>query len=252
MYLIDAIMQSVGRFRAAKLAGFFTSTPLKRYPVRSDLEIWCKLEFLQPSGSFKDRGIGFMIMSLAETARISRLICSSGGNAGHAVATIGKKIDIPVDVFVPVTTLPMMIEKLEATTANVIIGGSNWNAADASARLALTNYPNSQYVPPFDDPLIWEGNSSIVSELKDDMGENKPDLIILSVGGGGLLRGVQIGLEREGWGDVAILAVETEGAASFQAASAAGKVVTLSTISTVATTLGLHALIFDGTSMTLL
>ena len=91
-----------------------------------------------------------------------------------------------------------MIEKIKATSANVIIGGDNWNAADAAAKLSLSRDPYSQYIPPFDDPLIWEGNSSLVSELKHDLGDNKPDLIILSVGGGGLLRGVQIGLEREG------------------------------------------------------
>lgn len=155
------------------------------------------------------------------------------------MAVIGRKLGITVDVYVPETTLPMMIDKIKATQANVIIGGKNWNEADASARLALLHDSQAKYIPPFDDPLIWEGNSSIVDEIYGSTTQNnKPDLIILSVGGGGLLRGVQLGLERVGWNDVAILAVETEGAASYHAASVAGKVVRLDKISTVATTLG--------------
>jgi L-serine/L-threonine ammonia-lyase len=61
---------------------------------------------------------------------------------------------------------------------------------------------------------------------------------VLSVGGGGLLCGVALGLERRGWGDVPIIAAETEGAASYAAALRAGAPVTLDRIATVAVTLG--------------
>lgn len=66
----------------------------------------------------------------------------------------------------------------------------------------------------------------------------KPGAIVLSVGGGGLLCGVQRGLERHGWQDVRIIAVETEGAASFAAAQKAGKPVRLEAITSIATSLG--------------
>lgn len=162
---------------------------------------------------------------------------SSGGNAGHAVAVAGKKLSIPVEAYVPITTPVMMIEKLQAANASVIIEGRNWNEADAKAKEALAREQSSVYIPPFDDPLIWEGNSSIIAELAEDL-QQAPDAIILSVGGGGLLRGVQLGLERRGWSNTKIIAVETEGAASFAAAKQAGKLVKLDKIDTVATTLG--------------
>jgi L-serine/L-threonine ammonia-lyase len=86
------------------------------------------------------------------------------------------------------------------------------------------------HVHPFDHPDIWQGHSSIVAELNHQLHGAKPDAIILSVGGGGLLNGVVEGLQAVGWGDVPVVAVETEGADSFAAACKAGKLVTLPAI----------------------
>ena len=66
----------------------------------------------------------------------------------------------------------------------------------------------------------------------------KPDAVVLAVGGGGLLSGVVQGLRRNGWADVPVVAVETEGAASFNAAARAGRRVELETITSIATSLG--------------
>eukprot|EP01038_Epipyxis_sp_PR26KG_P004556 gene4556-6428_t len=227
-------------------AKLFIKTPLQKSLFKgggATLEVLFKLDLLQPSGSFKDRGIGHMIETLVKRDNVAQLITSSGGNAGHAVATAGQKLGIPTDVYVPVTTMPMMIEKIKNRNAKIFVGGANWNEADAVAKKALANYMNdnvkAKYIPPFDDPLIWEGNASIVDELKETMGQdNPPDAIILSVGGGGLLCGIQQGLIKNKWPNVKILAVETQGAASFAAAKAAGKVVSLEKISTIASTLG--------------
>lgn len=226
----------------AKNANFYIHTPLltcAKTPSTIGLNVKFKMENMQPSGSFKDRGIGNMIQSLRDSSSINRLICSSGGNAGLSVATIGEKVGLPVDVYVPLTTLPMMITKLKQRSANVFVGGENWNAADLVAREALSKNPGARYIPPYDDPLIWEGHSTIIDELAESLTEHeKPDTIVLSVGGGGLLAGIQQGLDRLGWNDVRIIAVETEGAASFAAAKAAGKIVKLDKISTVASSLG--------------
>ena len=226
----------------AKNANFYIHTPLLKCAkthLIGGMDVKFKMENMQPSGSFKDRGIGNMIQSLKDSSSINRLICSSGGNAGLSVATIGEKVGLPVDVYVPVTTLPMMITKLKQRSANVFVGGENWNAADLVAREALSKNPGARYIPPYDDPLIWEGHSTIIDELAESLTEQeKPDTIILSVGGGGLLAGIQQGLDRLGWNDVRIIAVETEGAASFAAAKAAGKIVKLEKISTVASSLG--------------
>jgi L-serine/L-threonine ammonia-lyase len=160
-----------------------------------------------------------MVMTILETEKVGKLVCSSGGNAGHAVATVGKKLGIPVDVFVPTTTKAMMVAKLRAKGASVIIHGDNWNAADKLAREAEAQQEDAHYIPPYDDPRIWEGHSTIIDELAEAGVE--PDKIVLSVGGGGLLCGIQSGILRRGWA-TQILAAETTGTASFAKAFKAG------------------------------
>lgn len=107
----------------------------------------------------------------------------------------------------------MIVDRLGGAGARVLVGGGNWNEADAEARTALDADPSALYVPPFDHPLIWEGHSSIVDELAE-AGE-PPDAVVVGVGGGGLLRGVQLGAERLGWTDLQVFAVETEGTGAF-------------------------------------
>jgi L-serine/L-threonine ammonia-lyase len=92
------------------------------------------------------------------------------------------------------------------------------------------------FLHPFDNPLLWQGHATMVDEVAQ--AGLKPDAVVLSVGGGGLLCGVAEGLHRNGWGDVPILAVETEGAASYHAALKEGKPVEIDKISSVATSLG--------------
>jgi len=206
-------------------------------PVGKHHKVYFKLENLQPSGSFKDRGISHMVNEIAKTEKIGKLISSSGGNAGHAVATAGQKLGIPVDVYVPTTTKSMMVNKLKKKGANVVVHGANWNEADKLARQAVSEDPTAQYIPPFDDPRIWEGNSTIIDELAK--AGVVPDKIVLSVGGGGLLCGIQRGILRHGWQNrTKVIAVETSGAASFAKAHAAGEPVALTGINTIATSLG--------------
>ena len=230
---------------------FYINTPLvsARATVSSDghrLQVAYKMETFQPSGSFKDRGISHMMRQLMQRGQqpVTKVICSSGGNAGHAVATAGLTLNVPVDVYVPITTLPMMVAKLRQKGANVFVHGANWNEADAKARSALAQEHGSIFIPPYDDPLIWEGNASIVDELEQayrDAHRRPPDAIVVSVGGGGLLAGVQQGLNRVGWGTTTkVFAAETAGAASFAAAKTAGggRAVRLDKIDTVASSLG--------------
>ncbi|RYH19979.1 pyridoxal-phosphate dependent enzyme [archaeon] len=162
---------------------------------------------------------------------------SSGGNAGHAAAMAGRTLGIPVEIFVPTTTLPLMVHKLQLTGATVRMGGANWNEADQQARLFLQTTPNAQYVHPFDHPLIWEGHATLVDELATQL-TSPPDVIVVSVGGGGLLRGIQLGCISNHWTNTKILAIETTGTASFHAAKQVNQVVSLACIDSIATTLG--------------
>jgi L-serine/L-threonine ammonia-lyase len=94
----------------------------------------------------------------------------------------------------------------------------------------------AKIIHPFDDPLLWPGHATLVDEVVE--AGIHPDAVVISVGGGGLLCGISMGLERNGLKEIDIVAVETVGAASLKAAMDAGAPVQLETISTIAQTLG--------------
>ncbi len=195
--------------------------------------VWLKLENLQPSGSFKLRGIALLCQH--EVARGARaLVSSSGGNAGIAVAYVGRKLSIPVRVVVPESTTEVARNLVRAQGAELHVHGASWYEADVYARQSLVAH--EAYIHPFDHPLLWQGHSTMMDEVAGD--GIKPGTVALSVGGGGLLCGVVAGLQRLGWSDVPILAMETSGAESFAAALAAGEVVQLPAITSVASSLG--------------
>ncbi|XP_053938855.1 serine dehydratase-like isoform X2 [Cuculus canorus] len=198
-------------------------------------KVYMKLENVQPTGSFKIRGIGHFCQETAKTG-CHHFVCSSGGNAGMAAAYAAKKLGLPITVVVPSTTIPTTVRKLEELGAEVEVSGHVWDEANTRA-LELARTKGWVSIHPFDHPLVWQGHASLVRELKDSL-ETKPDAILLAVGGGGLLAGVVAGLHQVGWQDVPIIAAETWGAHSFHAALAAGRLVSLPDITSVATCLG--------------
>ena len=195
--------------------------------------IWLKMDTLQPSGSFKIRGIGHaMIHYVNEGA--TEFVAASGGNAGLATAYAGRRLNKQVTVVVPSTTKPIAKELIEREGAKVIVSGDNFLASHDFA-IKLCN-DKKRYIHPFDDPLIWDGHASIVDEIVIDGIE--PDMIIVSVGGGGLLLGIEKGLKRHNLRKTSILAVETEGADSFSRSIKANELIELDKITSIATSLG--------------
>ncbi|NWH77972.1 SDSL protein, partial [Piaya cayana] len=199
-------------------------------------KVYMKLENVQPTGSFKIRGIGHHCQQHRVRQALPDPPLSAGGNAGMAAAYAAKKLGLPVTVVVPSTTIPATVRKLEELGAQVEVSGQVWDEANTRA-LELARTEGWVSIHPFDHPLVWQGHASLVWELKDSL-ETKPDAILLAVGGGGLLAGVVAGLHQVGWQDVPIIAAETWGAHSFHAALAAGRLVSLPDITSVAKCLG--------------
>ncbi|WP_070885420.1 pyridoxal-phosphate dependent enzyme [Pseudomonas sp. D1-3] len=199
---------------------------------RVGARVWMKMEAMQPGGSFKIRGVGFACeQHHAQGAQ--RFISSSGGNAGLAVAYAGRRLGVPVIVVVPETTTARARNLLALEGAEVIVHGKSWFEANELARSLQT--AADAFIHPFDDPLLWEGHASMIDEVLAD--GVRPDAVVLSVGGGGLLAGVDEGLRRNGLGSVPVYAVETQGTASLNASIDAGQVVEIPSVSGVATSL---------------
>jgi len=204
----------------------------------SQCKVFLKLENTQPSGSFKIRGIGRLVQS-AVNKGANRLISSSGGNAGMAAAYAARKLGIQALIMVPETTSEQVRERLRVEGATVQVHGSVWDETDAKARAESARDPKCVYVHPFDGEEIWDGHASLVDELVEDLDGIPPDLIIVSVGGGGLLCGIIRGLRSVAWEkDVRVIAVETKGANCLAAALKDGQLVTLPEITSIAKTLG--------------
>ena len=196
-------------------------------------DVFIKMEALQPSGSFKNRGIGRLCSHFASSG-VPGLVSSSGGNAGLAVTYSGKILSLSVLVVMPKTSGLMMRKRIEAEGAEVIVEGEQWDQADQLAR-KIASERNWGYVPPFDHPLIWEGNATMIHEVHQE--GVVPDAVVLSVGGGGLLCGVVQGLHEVGWNSVPVVTSETEGAASFAKSIKAGTQIHLDKMDSIATSL---------------
>ena len=220
-------------------------------PTRATSRILLKLENLQPSGSFKSRGLGNLILShVAEhqrsgTDKLLHFFSSSGGNAGLAAVTAARALGYDVSVIVPTSTEPLMVEKIRAAGAtDVVQKGASWYHADQYLREVVLPAMKEKgedpiYIPPFNHPAIWQGVGTMIEEIQRQMPDDaRPDAIVCSVGGGGLFCGVMHGLDGVGWSDVPVLAIETVGADSLSQSLKAGELVTLPQITSIALSLG--------------
>ncbi len=198
------------------------------------VQVLLKMEAFQPVGSFKARGMGAACRANYE-AGIEHVVCASGGNAGYAVAYGGRQLGLRVTIVVPQSTPSRAKDLIQSEGATLIVHGQSWDDAHVYG-LELAQQQKAGYIHPFDDSVVWSGHATIINEIAKD--GIKPGLVVVAVGGGGLLIGLIEGLHAIGWGDVPIMAVETEGTASFASSIQAGHLVTLDKISSVATTLG--------------
>jgi L-serine/L-threonine ammonia-lyase len=201
--------------------------------AESGRSIWLKLDALQPTGSFKIRGLGRACEQHASRGA-RRFISSSGGNAGIAVAYAGRALGIPVSVVVPETTSERAKLLIRREGAELIVHGSSWKEANEMAQTMVSD--TDAFLHPFDDPLVWQGNATLVVEVANS--PLQPDAVVVSVGGGGLLCGIVEGLCLAGWTNVPIITAETEGSASFAQSVKAGRRITLEKMTSVATSLG--------------
>lgn len=236
MHTIPASAAAATATLAGTPAPLHVATPLLMHrPLSAALgkHVLLKMENLQPSGSFKLRGIG-LLCQRAVAAGATHLVCPSGGNAGFAAAVAGVALGVRTTVVVPHTAGEGVRRAIAAIGAAVLVEGGVWDEANTAA-LRLCDAPGAVYISPFDHPDIWDGNATVIDEAAS---ATHFDVVVCAVGGGGLLCGVLEGLHRNGLAQVPVLAVETAGAASYAAALAAGKPVALAAIDTVATSLG--------------
>lgn len=192
--------------------------------------VWLKLEIFQPVRSFKIRGAIARFRSLERQGHRGPVATCSAGNHGQAVAWCGRKWDWPVHVFVPEGANAAKVESIRLEGGVIHEGGKDYQAAFEIAK----DYAEGKgwpFVHGYDDPELIAGQGSVGLEIL----EACPDVgtVIAGVGGGGLLSGVAMAM-KAAKGDLTLVGVEPEGAASMTEALKAGHVVTLPEVHTIA------------------
>ncbi len=146
-----------------------------------------KLENLQHTGSFKDRGALIKLASLDSSARKTGVVAASAGNHAQGVAYHGRRLGIPVTVVMPRGTPFTKVGRTSALGARVVLEGDDLSQAREHA-MGLVEAKGAEFVHPYDDEKIVAGQGTVgVEMLADD-----PDLdcLIVPIGGGGLIAGI--------------------------------------------------------------
>jgi threonine dehydratase len=192
-------------------------------------EVWLKLEHLQVGGSFKARGM--LNRLLANPIPASGVIVASGGNAGIATAAAAKALGVKCEVFVPTVCSPAKQARLRELGAQVVVAGSVYAQA-LEACLQRQRETGALLTHAYDQPEVVAGAGTLAREIEAQGG--RPDSVLVSVGGGGLVAGIAAWFER----GARIVALEPELAPTLHAARRAGEPVDVAVSGIVADSLG--------------
>jgi len=190
------------------IAGKVRRTPLSESAALSRLagcQVHVKLENLQFTGSFKERGAASRLLTLTEAERGRGVITASAGNHAQAVALHASRLGVAATVVMPEATPLVKIQATESHGARVVLWGAGYDAAAERAG-EMAGETGAVYIHPFDDFEVMAGQGTIGLELLEQLSDF--DAVIVPVGGGGLIAGIATVL-REKRPDVRIIGVES-------------------------------------------
>lgn len=206
---------------AKRIREIVDASPVVRSPELSRLvgvDVWLKLENLQPPGSFKIRGAANKLLAMSSDQLRRGVVTSSGGNHGAAVAYIAGLLRIPATVCVPSNVDPVKLATIRRFGAEAVVQGATFDeAVEVSHRLERER--ELAYVHPFDDRDVIAGQGTIALELLEQV----PGLaaVAAAVSGGGLSGGIGVALAGRG-PKVLVVGVSAEHAQTMVASLAAG------------------------------
>ena len=201
-----------------RIAGAAVRTPLVRLHLDdAPAEIWCKLETLQPIGSFKIRGATNAILKAPAAARADGLVTASAGNMAQGVAWAARELGLPATIAVPEHAPETKLAAIARLGGRVLkMPYEDWWGVIVSG--CVDGVPGL-FVHPVQDEGVMAGNGTIGLEILEDLPD--PDAILIPYGGGGLTVGIASAI-RAFRPQTKIYAVEPETGAALTAALAAG------------------------------
>jgi threonine dehydratase len=207
------------RAARARLAGIISETPCPYSETLSAMtgsRVFVKLENLQMTGSFKERGAANLLLQLAPDERRRGVVAASAGNHGLGVAFHAAKLGVSAVITMPEWAPLAKVTAARRYGAEVILHGENFEEAYARAR-EIEAERGLVFVHPFDDPRVIAGQGTIGLELLAQV----PDLdaVLVPVGGGGLIGGIATAIKAER-PTVKVIGVQAREIAAMQAALA--------------------------------
>jgi threonine dehydratase len=182
---LQAVREAYARIRSA-----IYLSPCPSSPTISEMSgqtVYLKLDNLQRTGAFKERGALNKILTLTEKEKKRGVIAASAGNHAQGVAYHARGNGISAKIVMPVMTPLVKVNATKGYGAHVVLHGDGYDEAyDEACRLAAEE--QLTFVHPFDDPAVIAGQGTIGLEVLEQV----PDVeaIVVPIGGGGLISGI--------------------------------------------------------------
>lgn len=185
--------------------------------------IFCKLENLTVTGSFKERGALNKLLQLTAAEKSAGVIAASAGNHAQGVSYHAQRLGIAATIVMPARTPLIKVTAVKSHGAEVVLHGANYDDACEKA-IEIQKERNLTFIHPFNDPAIIAGQGTAGLEILEQLPE--VDVIVVPIGGGGLAAGIAVAVKTQR-PDVLIYGVQAKRIASMDASLAKGEIVTL-------------------------
>ena len=192
---------------AARIEGRVMRTPLiraERLSALTGAELWLKLESLQYTGAFKERGALNKLLAMRAADRARGVVAASAGNHAQGLARHARALGVAATIVMPTTTPDVKVRQTRAFDAEVVLSGHSFEEAHGEAK-KIAAERGLVFVHPFDDADVIAGQGTIGLEMIAD--GPRFDAIIAPVGGGGLIAGMALAAEGS---NVDIIGVEAD------------------------------------------
>jgi threonine dehydratase len=196
--------------------------------IRGRLHV--KLENLQRTGSFKERGSLNKMLQLDARSRARGVVTASAGNHAQAVAYHAQRLGIGATVVMPENTPLIKVSNTERYHARVVLRGSIFDDAAVEAE-RLEREQGLVMIHPFDDLEVMAGQGTIGLEILEQVPD--VDTVVVPVGGGGLISGIAVAIKSQR-PEVRVIGVESAAAPSARASRDAGRIVRIEHADTIA------------------
>jgi threonine dehydratase len=216
-----------------RIRGSIVVTPFvhsEKFSQQTGNSVFLKLENLQMTGAFKERGALNKILLLTEDERRRGVIAASAGNHAQAVAYHATKRGIKAQICMPLTTPLVKVSATRGYGAEVILAGANYDEACEEAVRRSKQF-GLTFIHPFDDEAVIAGQGTLGLEMLEQHCDL--DAIVIPVGGGGLIAGVACAV-KETNPKIKVIGVQSSRLASMKAALEKNEIVTLPANKTIA------------------